>query len=79
MKLCILFEQVWSISLRSAIFVSFFFFSLFSIVYILYREIYFAIIFREKTVEKSHHRYSDPMCIFFIQEAHTVENHNNSL
>ena len=74
MKLCILFEQVWSISLRSAIFVSFF-----SIVYILYREIYFAIIFREKTVEKSHHRYSDPMCIFFIQEAHTVENHNNSL
>lgn len=31
MKLCILFEQVWSISLRSAIFVSFFFFHYFQL------------------------------------------------
>lgn len=40
----------------------------------------FTIIFREKTVEISSSIFdSDPMCIVFIQEAHTVENRNNAL
>lgn len=58
----------------------FFFFLTFPIVYISITKFIFTIIFREKTVEISSSIFdSDPMCIVFIQEAHTVENRNNAL